>query len=231
VIRAAIADDEVLARRMLRALLAAEPDIELVGECRDGHELVTLLREQTPELLFLDVQMPGLDGFGALARTSHVPVTIFVTAHEQHAVRAFDVEAADYLLKPFDDERFARAVQRARVHVERRRATGDRIAVRDGKGVELVDPEAIDWITALDYYAELHVAGRSLLLREPLQDLETRLDPARFVRIHRSTIVNASRVRRLERLVHGDYEVVLADGTRLRMSRARRKALERLLPP
>jgi two-component system LytT family response regulator len=230
VIRVAIADDEVLARRTLRALLAAETDIELIAECKNGHEVVTTIREHAPELLFLDIQMPGLDGFGALAASAQAPVTVFVTAHQQHAARAFDVDAVDYLLKPFDDERFARALGRARVAVERRRATGGKIVVRDGRGVELVDPETIDWITALDYYAELHVAGRTLLLREPLQDLETRLDPARFVRIHRSTIVNATRVRRIERRDHGDYEVVLAEGTRLRVSRARRKALERLLP-
>jgi two-component system LytT family response regulator len=251
-----IADDEVLARRNLRALLANQDGIHLVGECRDGHEVVATLRELAPELLFLDIHMPGLDGFGALARAASLPVTVFVTAHEQHALRAFDADAVDYLLKPFGDERFLRALHRARLEVQRRRmvelastpvapparrtpprersaesAPGDRIAVKDGRGVELVEAASIDWITALGYYAELHIAGRSILLREPLQDLETRLDPARFVRIHRSTIVNVDRISRLDRLPHGDFDVVLTDGTHLRMSRARRDALERVLPP
>jgi two-component system, LytTR family, response regulator len=233
-IRTVIADDEVLARRALRVLLASAADVQIVGECRDGHEVVDMLRAQTPELLFLDIRMPGLDGFRALERAAHAPVTVFVTAHEEHALRAFDIDAVDYLLKPFDDDRFRRALQRARACVQRRRETSDpvnaRIAVKDGQRTELVDPAAIDCITALGYYAELHVAGRALLLREPLQDLERRLDPTRFVRIHRSTIVNVSRVARLDRLPYGDFEVTLRDGTRLRMSRARRRALERLLP-
>jgi two-component system, LytTR family, response regulator len=250
VLRAVIADDEVLARRTVRALLASHHDIQIVGECRDGEEVVAVVNELAPDVMFLDIHMPGLDGFGALAAARSTFVTVFVTAHERHAMRAFDVDAADYLLKPFDDERFERAVQRARLEVQRRRLvalakelatppteptvarapTQDRLAVKDGRGVELVDPVAIDWIAALGYYAELHVGGRTLLLREPLQDLELRLDPARFVRIHRSTIVNVERIRRIDRLPHGDYDVALVDGTRLRMSRARRTAVERVLP-
>lgn len=246
-IKTVIADDEVLARRALRTMLATEDGIEIVGECRDGHEVVAMVRGLQPDLLFLDIHMPGLDGFGALDQIRPAPVVIFVTAHGEHALRAFDVSAADYLLKPFDDDRLLRALQRARLEVQRRRiadlVTGheparpvpvpersDRIAVKDGAGVELIEAHTIDWITALDYYAELNVAGRALLLREPLRDLESRLDPQRFVRIHRSTIVNVDRVRRIDRLDHGDFEVTLVDGTRLRMSRSRRPALERLLP-
>jgi two-component system, LytTR family, response regulator len=247
-IRTLIADDELLARRALRSLLANEPGFDIVGECRDGQEVVAALDALAPDLLFLDIQMPGLDGFGALAATVQRPVTVFVTAYKDHALRAFDVDAVDYLLKPFDDERFTRTLQRARTAVHQRRIatlaaelgpapaparapTGDRprIVVRDGTNVDLVDPAAIDWITALDYYVELHVGGQTLLLREPLQDLEARLAPLGFVRIHRSTIVNTARVRRIERLAHGDYEVALADGSRLRMSRGRKQALERLL--
>lgn len=247
-IRTVIADDEVLARRALRTMLAGEQDLQVVGECRNGHEVVAMVRELQPDLMFLDIQMPGLDGFGALAQVEPPPVVVFVTAHAEHALRAFDVDAVDYLLKPFDDERFLRTLQRARLDVQRRRvaalvselaapapevtraAVVERIAVKDGSSLELVDSSAIDWITALGYYAELHVGGRALMLREPLQDLEARLDPARFVRIHRSTIVNVDRVRRVERLPHGDFEVTLSDGTRLRVSRSRRQALERLLP-
>jgi two-component system, LytTR family, response regulator len=229
-IRTVIADDEPLARRALRALLASVDGVQIIGECRDGHEVVATLREHEPELLFLDIQMPGLDGFGALAHAVHPPVTVFVTAHEEHALRAFDIDAVDYLLKPFDDDRFRRALQRACAGVQQRRQVTDRIVVKDGARTELVEPSSIDCITALGYYAELHVAGRALLLREPLQELERRLDPARFVRIHRSTIVNVTRVVRLDRLPYGDFDVTLVDGTRLRMSRARRHALERLLP-
>jgi two-component system, LytTR family, response regulator len=276
VIRTVIADDEVLARRVLRVLLAEADDVAVVAECRDGREVIEALRALAPDLLFLDVQMPGLDGFAALAASAPArrPVTVFVTAHEHHALRAFDAEAVDYLLKPFDDDRFARALRRARDEVRRRRLValaaelapeaappprgpprpdasprpqepprpqgpprapaaashvGGRIAVKDGRGIELVEPDAIDWIAAEGYYSELHVGARGLLLREPMQDLEASLDPARFVRIHRSTIVNVSRVRRVERLPGGEYEVVLACGMRLRMSRGRRKALERLI--
>jgi two-component system, LytTR family, response regulator len=257
-IRAVIADDEVLARRTLRVLLAEAGDVTVVAECRDGREVIEALRSLTPDLLFLDVQMPGLDGFEALDASlpARPPATVFVTAHEHHALRAFDAEAVDYLLKPFDDDRFGRALRRARDEVRRRRLValaaqlapadatpprpsappsldagshgGTKIMVKDGRGVELVEPDAIDWIAAEGYYSELHVGARSLLLREPLQDLEASLDPARFVRVHRSTIVNVSRVRRVDRLPGGDYEVVLAGGVRLRMSRGRRKALERL---
>jgi two-component system LytT family response regulator len=253
VIRAVIADDELLARRTLRELLSQVADVAIVAECRDGLEAVTAIRALVPDVVFLDIQMPGLDGFGALAEAGVSPVVVFVTAHEQHAVRAFDLDAVDYLLKPFDDERFARTLRRAREHLARRQiaalasrldgsapppppaapqAAGNRLVVRDGRSVELVDPNAIDWIAAEGYYCELHLADRSLLVREPLQDLEATLDPARFVRIHRSTIVNVSRVQRVVRLPYGELDVILVDGRSLRASRARAKVLsEKLAAP
>jgi two-component system LytT family response regulator len=231
VIRAVIADDEPLARRMLRDLLAPHADIAIAGECCDGPEAVEALGALAPDLVFLDIRMPGLDGFAALRAAPHAPVVVFVTAHADRALEAFDASATDYLLKPFDDERFARSLARARAEIERRRIVErrDRLAVKDGAKVELVDPAEIDWIGAEGYYAELHLGRRSLLLREPMQDLESRLDRARFVRIHRSTIVNVERVRRIEPVGHGEAAVILADGTRLRASRGRRAELGRMM--
>jgi len=258
-IRTVLADDEVLARRTLRELLGDAGDIEVVTECRDGIEAVRAIDQLAPELVFLDIQMPGLDGFGALSRAAAVPVIVFVTAHERHAVRAFDVDAADYLVKPFNDERFHRAVVRARVEVQRRRLValvtgliGDpppgaqpadrpgpgpgrfdrpgsgRLVVKDGPRVELIDVAEIHCIRADGYYAELQLADRTVLVREPLQDLEDRLDPERFVRIHRSAIVNVARICRVERAGHG-VTVVLHGGARLAVSRGRRSAIDRVL--
>ena len=245
-IRTVIADDEVLARRTIRALVAGVADLSVVAECRDGLETARAIAQHAPDLVFLDIQMPGLDGFGAVLRAGTPPVIVFVTAHERHAVRAFDVDAADYVLKPFDDERFGRAVVRARQEVQRRRLialashlTGappsepDRpaakLAVKDGATTELIDVAAIHCIRAEGYYAELVLADRTVLLREPLQDLEARLDPARFVRIHRSAIVNVDRIRRVERTGASAVTIVLDDGARLPVSRSRRTEVERLL--
>jgi len=276
-IRTLIADDEALARRTIRDLLAGAADLEVVAECRDGLEAEAAIAALAPELVFLDVHMPGLDGFGALRRGAAggaraAPVVVFVTAHEGHAIAAFDADAADYLLKPFDDERFHRAVARARSVIQHRRLRAlaasiapppqlppppaiapspvpalalapavsapaasapppppNRIAIRDGARLELVDPAEIDWIRAEGYYAQLHIGRREILVREPLAELEARLGPARFVRIHRSAIVNADRVRAVERLGRGELAVVLADGTRMRVSRGRRAELERFV--
>jgi len=237
-IRTVIADDEVLARRTIRALVAGAADLAVVAECRDGLETARAIAQHAPDLVFLDIQMPGLDGFGAVLRAGTPPVIVFVTAHERHAVRAFDVDAADYVLKPFDDERFGRAVVRARLEVQRRRlvalashltgappgaAGADRpparLVVKDGATTELIDLAAIHCIRAEGYYAELVLADRTVLMREPLQDLEARLDPARFVRIHRSAIVNADRLVELQPTFHGEYRVVLKGGAELTSSR------------
>jgi two-component system LytT family response regulator len=243
-IRVLVVDDEPLARATLVGLLAADPEVELAGEAAGGREAAALLGGA--DVVFLDVQMPGGDGFDLLrAAAAPRPAVVFVTAHDAHALRAFDVDAVDYLLKPFDDDRFGRALARAKAHVRKGRAEAlarqvaalflpaaaaapapvARLAVRDGGRVRLVPVDDIDWIGAEDYYAELHVGGQAHLLREPLQRLEARLDPARFVRVHRSAIVNLARVREVESSSRGDGALVLRDGTRLRLSRTRRAAI------
>lgn len=248
-IRTLVADDEAMARDTLRRLLAADPEIELAGECASGAETAAAVRREAPDLLFLDVQMPegtGLEIAAALAGPA-APRVVFVTAYAEHALPAFDLCAVDYLLKPFDDERFARALLRAKQAVRERQALLltrrlgsiggapegpaplSRIAVREAGEVRLVPVEEIDWIGAQDYYAELHAGPRSYLLREPLRSLEGRLDPRLFARIHRSAIVNVSRVRALEPASHGEWNLVLQDGSRLRLSRSHRSALGALL--
>ncbi len=260
-LRVLIVDDEVLARTTLRILLGADAEVALVGECANGREAVSRIHELEPDLVLLDVQMPGMDGFEVLQEVDPecLPAVIFVTAYDAHALRAFEVHALDYLLKPFSDERFHRALARAKEHIRRgqvhaltRRlmdmlqagealppaapspaeaapAPLERIALKEAGRVTFIGVEDIDWIEADDYYVQLHVAGRSHLLREPLRELEARLPPRRFVRIHRSTIVNVSRVKGLHPLVHGEAEVILRDGTVLRLSRSRREQLLALL--
>jgi two-component system LytT family response regulator len=197
----------------------------------------------TPDLLFLDVQMPEMDGFAVLAAVGAdaVPAVVFVTAYDEHAVRAFEVHAVDYLLKPFDDERFERALGRAKERVlagapderldallRQRSPASSRILVRKRDKVLVVAVDDIDWIEATDYYATLHVGGAAHLLRETLNDLERQLDPQSFVRVHRSAMVNVARVREIHPLFHGDCALVLADGTRVKLSRSRREHFERL---
>jgi two-component system LytT family response regulator len=247
--RVMVVDDEPLARDTLRSLLSRHQDVELVGESANGLEAVAAIRDLAPDAVFLDVQMPGLDGFGVVEQIAGtgLPLIVFVTAYDRYALRAFDVHAVDYLLKPFEDERFEEALQalreRRRLHryqeiservVElldsrdgRQRPWLARISVRVGPKVLFIRTEDIDWIEAEDYYVRIHVAGRSHLLREPLQSLEGKLDPSRFVRIHRSTIVNVERVREIH-AEKADYLVVLDNGRQLRMSRSRREGLERL---
>jgi two-component system, LytTR family, response regulator len=222
-IRVLVADDELLSRRMLRALVERDPELALVGEAKDGQEAEALLEERAPELALLDVMMPGCDGFAALKNVAHPPAVIFITAHPEHAVRAFEVEAVDYLLKPFDDARFERAIARGKEAAKKGREP-QRIPVKEGRETLMIDPGAIDWIEATDYYVTLHVKGREHLVREPLHELERRLD-RRFARIHRSAIVN---LERIEKLVKNEA-VVLQDGTELRISRNRRAELIKLL--
>jgi two-component system LytT family response regulator len=237
-VRAVIADDEPLARERVRGFLAAFPQVQVVRECGDGAQAAQALRELRPDLVFLDVQMPELDGFGVLeaVRGQAAPAVIFVTAHDRYALRAFDVHAADYLLKPFSRARFGQAVERvlargadareaaARQVAElldhlRGGAGEERIAVRTDRGVHFVRAAEIDWVEAEGNYVRLHARGQRHLLREPLHRMLARLDPRRFVRVHRSAAVNLDRVRRLEPWFHGEFEVVLEDGTRLRSSR------------
>ena len=247
-IRTLIVDDEPLARDRLRQLLQNEPEIEIIGECADGREAVAAIQKTPPDLIFLDVQMPELDGFGVIEAlgTGPAPVIVFVTAFDQFAVRAFEVHAVDYLLKPFDRERFQKALRRATEQVKNRDAAAlqqrqsavlaelpsskpaDRVAVKSGGHVVWVKLEEIDWIGSADNYAELHVGAKSHLLRETLGALETRLPPEKFVRISRSAIVNAQRIKELHRLFYGGCELVLLNGTRLTLSRRYRDKLQQL---
>ncbi len=232
--RVLIADDEPLARRGVRQLLAAHPDMTVVGECRNGAETLRALDTLDPDLVFLDIQMPGMNGFEVLRirGPQRMPLVVFVTAHDQFAVRAFEAHALDYLVKPLNVERFAAALSRVRERREmmaaaraaRYTALLERLVVATPSG-ELIIPVAdIDWIGADDYYACIHVSGKRHLLRESLATLESRLDPRRFQRVHRSAIVRLDRVRELR----GD-ELVLRDGATVPVSRRKRAALERAL--
>jgi two-component system LytT family response regulator len=236
-----IADDEPLARKTIRLLARRDPDVTIVAECRNGAEAIDAVHEHKPDVLFLDVQMPGLDGFDVLELLGEdAPAIVFVTAYDQYAIRAFDVHAIDYLLKPFTDERFDKALARARQLVRQggegranlatltaaHRATAKRFMVRSAGRVVFLKADEIDWIEAADYYARLHVGTSSYLIRESMNDLEIALDPEAFVRIHRSAIVNLDRVREMRPLIRGELVVVLDDGTQLRMSRSRREELE-----
>jgi two-component system LytT family response regulator len=244
--RTLIADDEPLARERLRQLLQNEPEIEIVGECADGREAVEAIRKESPDLLFLDVQMPELDGFGVVEAigTEPAPVIVFVTAYDQFALRAFEVHAVDYLLKPFDRERFQTALRRALERVRHREGRAltqqlsallaegkpppkplERLAVKSGGRALLVKTDDIDWIEAADNYVTLHVGKESHLLRDTVSALEGRLAPEKFVRISRSTIVNVERVKELRPLFHGEYAVTLHNGTRLTLSRRYRHKL------
>lgn len=247
-IRAVIADDEPLARRGIRQLLGPHPDITVVAEARNGRETVRALRRLKPELLFLDVQMPVLDGFDVLREVGpeHMPVVIFVTAYDEFAVRAFDAQALDYLVKPLAEARFKEAIERTRERLraaeavelsrklsallamrERERA-GQRILVPTSTGELVLDADEVEWIEADDYYAAIHARGGRHLIRESLASLGQRLDAERFVRAHRSAIVNLDRVREV-RSAGGELLLVLRDGARVPVSRRRREQVNRLL--
>ncbi len=234
-IRALIADDEPLARRKVKSLLAREPDVEVMGECGSGAEAARLIRELDPNLVFLDVEMPELDGLTMLRdfEGKAAPAVIFVTAYDQYAVGAFDVQAVDYLLKPIDRRRFQTALARARDHLrkpEDRAATPlTRLLVRSGDRTQVLKVDDVDWVEAADNYVKVHALGQIHLLREKLSHLRSRLDPARFLRIHRSAVVNVDRIQSLYPLFHGDQMVVLRDGTELSLSRRYRQELERVL--
>jgi two-component system, LytTR family, response regulator len=247
-IRTLIVDDESLARDRLRQLLQNDPEIELVGECGDGREALEFIQREQPELLFLDVQMPELDGFGVLAEmVGRPPVVVFVTAHDKFALRAFEVHAVDYLLKPFDRERFQTALRRAiqqvrqtddRAMQERHQALlaelrpapkpPERLAVKSSGHIIFLKLTDIDWVGAAHNYVELHVGKESHLLRETLNTIEGRLPQDKFVRISRSAIVNIERIKELHPLFHGEYAVLLQNGTRVTLSRRYRDKLPQL---
>jgi two-component system LytT family response regulator len=230
-IRTLIVDDEPLARSNLSVLLRLDPEIEIVGECSSGADALAEIRSVMPDLVFLDVQMPECDGFDVLERLgeSVPPAIVFVTAYDQYALRAFEAGALDYLLKPFDNARFDRALSRAKQRSLRAKNLPrklERLAIKSVGQVSFVKISEIDWIEAADYYACLHVGQKTHLLRRSMSELEQELDPAVFCRIHRSTIVNLTRVRSLELGADGEYEVLLENGATLRMSRRYRKQMQ-----
>ncbi len=254
-IKAIIVDDEPPARRNLRALLKNVPDIEIVKECGNGREAVSSIRALQPDLVFLDVQMPELDGFEVLENLAGhpLPVIIFVTAYDQYALKAFEVSALDYLLKPFDDARFHKALGQARRQIEQQDSselgrrlltllgTRDvkaevpppryltRLMVKTAGRVIFIRAEEIDWIEAYDNYLRLHVGGKAHLLRQTMNELEATLNPEQFVRIHRSTIVNLDRIKELCSHFNGEHLVILHNGTELKLSRGRKEWLEQRL--
>jgi two-component system LytT family response regulator len=258
-IRALIVDDEPLAREGIRLLLEVDPEIEVAGECGAGGKAAAMIRDLRPDLLFLDVQMPEKNGFEVLSSldSGRMPAVIFVTAYDKYALRAFEVQALDYLLKPFTDERFRAAVARAKGRIEggrvnevnkrmkallesyRQRVTEaestdrprylERLIVKSGGRVLFLAVGEIDWIEAADYYVQLHVGGKSHLLRETIASLEAQLDPNMFLRIHRSTLVNMDRVKEVKPHSHGNCQLILDDGTVLELSRRRRERLRSAL--
>jgi len=253
-LRVVIADDELLARQRIEDLLAHDPAVTIVATASNGTEAVAAIRKFAPDLVFLDVQMPGMTGFEVVAAigADQMPVTIFVTAFDQFALKAFEVAAIDYLVKPFDDERFAQALARARKTIELREVERltkqlvtllhesnapqppkqqylDRIPVEQRGQLRVVPVSKIDYITASGPYAELHAAGKTFAVRERMQTLEEKLDPTLFFRVHRSAIARITLIDALLRAPGGDYAVRLKDGTELPLSRTKREQLEQLL--
>ena len=249
-IRVLIVDDEPLARERLQMMLDKQHDINIVGECSDGASAVKAIREDAPDLVFLDIQMPELDGFGVLEALDPevIPTIIFVTAFDQFAIRAFEVHALDYLLKPFDRDRFLKTLQRARSHIDTKRTGGlseniiklldskgseskylDRIAIKSAGRIQFVKISEIDWIEAAGNYVKLHVGSDSYLHRETMSGMEEKIDPESFLRIHRSTIVNIDRIKEMQPFFNGEYVVILEDETRLTLSRRNRTKLQERL--
>lgn len=251
-IKALIVDDEVLARNRIREILKKDPDIQLVGECGNGREAVDAILEHAPHLLFLDIQMPEMDGFTVLKTLpqERLPMVVFVTAYDQYALRAFEVYALDYLLKPFDAERFHRTLQHAKSQIRQARGSvlnqgllnllselkkrpksklTDRLVIKSSGRVSFLKVNEIDWIASEGNYVRLHVGKETHLLRETLNQMEERLDSDQFRRIRRSTIVNLDRIKELQPWFHGEYRVLLQDGTRLLLSRKYREKLHDLL--
>ncbi|HEX2079342.1 MAG TPA: LytTR family DNA-binding domain-containing protein [Longimicrobium sp.] len=252
-VRVLIADDEPPARARLRRLLAADPRVELAGEAASGTEAVELIERLRPELVFLDIQMPGADGFGVLQAVDPavLPHVVFVTAYDEYALRAFEVHAVDYLLKPFDADRFRTALARAMERVRARTPAGadagleerirrvlaearpapaylERVLVRAGTRAVFLRVDEVDWLQAEENYVRLHAGRESYLVRGTLAGLEERLDPARFIRVHRSHIVNVASIRELHPWSHGDWMIVLRDGRELMLSRRYRDRLPEL---
>lgn len=235
-LRVLVVDDEPLARSNLLHALRHQNDVDVLGDCETSAAALETIRREHPDLVFLDVRMPEYDGFDILEMlgSEAPPAVIFVTAYDQYALKAFEAGALDYLLKPFTNARFARALDRARERIAQRRQPPvhlDRFTIKSAGKVLFLAASEVDWIEAADYYASLHVGPKTHLLRRSMNDIESDLDPARFCRIHRSTIVNLDRVREICFDSEAEYEVVLADQTRLRLSRRYKKDLESRLKP
>ncbi|MBW2276337.1 MAG: response regulator [Deltaproteobacteria bacterium] len=241
--RALVVDDEQLARKYLCEMLKEHTSVQVVGECTNGFEAVKAVAEHTPDLLFLDIQMPKLDGFEVLELIDDGPAVVFVTAYDQYALKAFDAHAVDYLLKPFSPERLTEAIAKVRRNLSqglppigdlRRAARPDegplrRVVVRDGASVTIVADRDIDFVQAEDDYIAIHTGGRSLLKHQTIASLEQELDPSLFVRIHRSTIINVDRIDRIELLAKDRYVACLEDGSQLSISRSGHKRLKAVL--
>jgi len=249
-IRVLIVDDEALARGILREMLQRDSDVSIVGECANGKHAVEAIQELTPDVLFLDIQMPEMGGFEVLDALDGptMPHLVFVTAYDQYAVRAFEVHALDYILKPFDRERFEAAWQRAKAQVLRERNGGveqrilslledlkagtkylERLVIKSSGRIYFLETNDIDWIQAEGNYVSVHVGKKSHLLRETISSLESQLDPRKFLRIHRSAIVRIDRIKELQPWFHGEYHIILLDGTELTLSRNYRDRLQEAL--
>ena len=261
-IRTLIVDDETIARERVRRFLSAEDDVEILGECRNGREAVAAIKKLAPDLVFLDIQMPQMSGFEVLAALGReqLPAVVFVTAYDQYALRAFEVHALDYLLKPFHQERFRQSLEHVRKQLERGEARRldqaeqadqagqmdhrllslledikhgskytDRLVIKATGRVYFVKTDEVDWIEACGNYVNLHAGDETHLLRETLSHLENRLDPRKFLRIHRSRLVNLDRIKELTPLFNGDHTVTLHDGTELTLSRTYRDRLQNLI--
>jgi len=252
-----IVDDEALSRRGIEIRLLSAPDFEVVAQCSNGREAMAAVTKHKPDVVFLDIQMPGLNGFEVLAslETQEMPVIVFVTAFDRYALKAFDVHALDYLLKPYTDSRFYEALELAKSRVQQQQLESVNSQIEDmlrslpnfdadkfkkpayianfrvksGNRVTLVNTSEVDWLAADDYYVKLHVGGKTHLLRVSMNDLETRLDPQRFLRIHRSTIINCARLKGMCQHANGEHTVLLSTGEELKVSRSRRERVTKLL--
>jgi two-component system LytT family response regulator len=250
-IRALIVDDEPLARERMRSLLGVEPDVDVVGEASNGLDAVDAILDRSPDLVFLDVHMPKLDGFEVIETVGadRMPAVVFVTAYDQHALRAFEVQALDYLLKPFDSDRFQGTLRRVRQQMQHaetgdlsqkllalvrdlkgeRQSRAERLVVKSGGRLFFLRTDEIDWIEAAGNYVRLHVGAEGHLLRETMTAIESRLNPEIFFRIHRSHIVNIERIKELQPWFNGEYVVILRNGTKLTLSRGYRERLQEKL--
>lgn len=249
-IRVLIADDELLARKFIRRMLKQDSDVEIVAECSNGAEAVAMIRKEKPDLVFLDVQMPELNGFAVLdaVKLDHLPEIIFTTAYEAYAIRAFELHALDYLLKPFDQVRFKAALRYAkeRFHSQQDEAKRlqigtllesirtqqqylDRVIIRADGRITFLNTREIDWLEADDKYVHLHTGKGKRMVRQTLSSMESQLDPKKFLRVHRSTMVNVDRIKELQPLFNGEHSLILEDGTRLTLSRKYKDKLFKLL--